>query len=294
MHLLEKLSACAVIERRFLDASYYLRALGAHFARSGGDKDGNTDGDSAGAGAEDRRLPDRDAAEAQRRDARCARHLRDAALYAAFDKLQDSNGKPFTSLLPEVLFHAARFVLNTLGKGQAPYGVSRVLTLFTLAKQGKGLGAYKLARYAYDRLQRLKVPTSWMNQVDLDVMTLNAKPYSDREELLPVCFCCSTTNPLLNNNFSSNTGDDGDDGDSASGDCCVACGHPFVRSSTSFDHLPLVQFVPADGISDAEAIKLIMKESDSESGTRSCSISRSTFVALAPRTRARLAPHASA
>ena len=26
-------------------------------------------------------------------------------------------------------------------------------TLFTLAKQGKQLGAYKLARYAYDKLQ---------------------------------------------------------------------------------------------------------------------------------------------
>lgn len=47
-------------------------------------------------------------------------------------------------------------------------------------------------------------------------------------------------------------------------------------SFTSFDHLPLVQFVPAEGISDAEAVELIKKEpggsakggSDSDSFTQ--------------------------
>jgi len=55
-----------------------------------------------------------------------------------------------------------------------------------------------------------------------------------------VCFRCSTTNPLINN--------------TAGGDCCVACGHPFIRSFTSFDHLPLVEFYVEDGISDDQAI----------------------------------------
>ena len=73
-------------------------------------------------------------------------------------------------------FQAARFILNAVGaKGEAPYALSRVLTLFTLAKQGKALGAYKLARYGYERLSVLKVPTTWTNQIDLDVMTLNSK-----------------------------------------------------------------------------------------------------------------------
>jgi len=166
-----------------------------------------------------------------------------ADLYYAFSFIRDSNEKPFTSMLPEALFQVARFILNSLGKKDVPYAISRVYTLFTLAKQGKALGAFKLARYAFDRLQHLKVPLSWTNQIDTDMMTIQSKPYVDKEELLPVCFRCGATNPLIN----STTG----------GDVCVACGHPFIRSWSSFDHLPLVEFVLKEGISDEEAISLL-------------------------------------
>jgi len=166
-----------------------------------------------------------------------------AELYYAFSFIRDSNEKPFTSMLPEALFQVARFILNKLGKKDAPYALSRVYTLFTLAKQGKALGAFKLARYAFDRLQHLKVPLSWTNQIDTDMITIQSKPYVDKEELLPVCFRCGATNPLVN----STTG----------GDVCVACGHPFVRSWSSFDHLPLVEFELEDGLTDNEAIKLL-------------------------------------
>jgi hypothetical protein len=39
------------------------------------------------------------------------------------------------------------------------------LTYFTLAKQSRELGAYKLARYAYDKLQVMHTTTvvSWVN-----------------------------------------------------------------------------------------------------------------------------------
>jgi len=166
-----------------------------------------------------------------------------ADLYYAFSFIRDSNEKPFTSMLPEALFQVARFILNSLGKKDVPYALSRVYTLFTLAKQGKALGAFKLARYAFDRLQHLKVPLSWTNQIDTDMMTIQSKPYVDKEELLPVCFRCGATNPLIN----STTG----------GDVCVACGHPFVRSWSSFDHLPLVEFVLEDDLDDKEAIELL-------------------------------------
>jgi hypothetical protein len=39
--------------------------------------------------------------------------------------------------------------LNNLGAGEAPHGISKVDTLYTLAKQAQALGAYKLARYAH-------------------------------------------------------------------------------------------------------------------------------------------------
>ena len=38
-----------------------------------------------------------------------------------------------------------------------PLAISKVNTLFALAKQSRSLGAFKLARYAYERLQQLKV-----------------------------------------------------------------------------------------------------------------------------------------
>ena len=56
---------------------------------------------------------------------------------------------------------------------------------------------------------------------------------SDAEELMPSCFRCQTTNPLLNQN----------------GDRCTACAHPFVRSFASFEPLPLVRFMPERRIS---------------------------------------------
>lgn len=38
--------------------------------------------------------------------------------------------------------------------------------------QAKVLGAFKLARFAYDRLQRQRVPPFWQDQIDLDMLTV--------------------------------------------------------------------------------------------------------------------------
>jgi len=46
------------------------------------------------------------------------------------------------------------------------------------------------------------------------------------------------------------------------------CHHPFVRSFSQFDHLPLVEFVPPKGMSDEEAIRhiqAISSDGDEES-----------------------------
>ena len=36
------------------------------------------------------------------------------------------------------------------------------------------------------------------------------------------------------------------------GDACTSCGMPFVRSFLTFEHLPVVEFHLAPGITDAE------------------------------------------
>ena len=41
------------------------------------------------------------------------------------------------------------------------------------------------------------------DNVQLACLMVKAKPYHDNEELLTMCYRCSTTNPLLNNRFSN-------------------------------------------------------------------------------------------
>ncbi|CAJ1445124.1 unnamed protein product [Effrenium voratum] len=127
---------------------------------------------------------------------------------------------------------------------EVPLGISRVYILYALAKQAQSLGAFKLARMAYDKLQVLRVPPTWQHQIDLACLAIRSKAYSDQDDLLPVCNWCMTTNPLLRSNL----------------DACINCGHPFLRTFLGFDILPLVEFQPEADISIQEAQKLISQE----------------------------------
>lgn len=168
-----------------------------------------------------------------------------AGLYQAYHHVYRYTDEPFTSILPDALFQTAQFIMNNTQVDEAPFGVSKVYTLFTLAKQSKKLQAYKLARQAFDSLLTLKLPPSVRSQIDLSSLTLRTKPYVDKEDLLVVCYRCSTTNPLLNDN----------------GDSCINCGHPFIRSFCAFDTLPLVQFKLHPSVSDEDAPKYIEQDS---------------------------------
>jgi hypothetical protein len=185
--------------------------------------------------------------------------------------------EPFTGLQPMQLFNISRYLLNTLSNdgtsrpkpaanggaagstknagsssssssqpkpGETPYGISRAYVLFTLSKHCKTLGAYKLARETNAKLQQLIINPMWVDVIDLDMMTLQSKPMQDKEELLQMCYRCGHRNALL--------------AESADGtDACMNCFHPFVRSFSQLDHLPLVEFVQPKGMSDEEAIKHI-------------------------------------
>lgn len=148
--------------------------------------------------------------------------------------------EPFSFHLPETLFNISRFLLHSLTK-DTPLGISKVNTLFTLAKQSKALGAYKLARHAYDKLQGLQIPTRFQKSIELGSLTIRSKPFHDSEELVPLCYRCSTNNPLLNN----------------LGNVCINCRQPFVFSASSYEVLHLVEFYLEEGITDEEAVSLI-------------------------------------
>ncbi|XP_069142693.1 intraflagellar transport protein 122 homolog isoform X2 [Argopecten irradians] len=167
-------------------------------------------------------------------------YQRKADMYYAYHSIQRYTDEPFTSHLPEALFNISRYLLHMM-QANVPHGISKVGTLYALAKQSKNLGAYKLARYAYEKLQSLRVPSRFLETVDLGSIMIRSKPFHDGDDLLPMCYRCSTTNPLLNNN----------------GDCCINCRQPFIHSFVSFEVLPLVEFVLEPGLTDEEAVLVL-------------------------------------
>lgn len=266
LQMIEKLTHNAVVERRYKDAAtYFWRLADAMIGTFKVDD-----------------LPLDEIALRQQVAVENFWELRRRAdAYYAYSYIHAYIQEPFTTLLPENLFNCALYLWNMLassafsnqppskmlfhelnscvreephgsqkgqGKGhllrEVPLGISRVYILYTLAKQAQNMGAYKLARMAYDKLQVLRVPPSWQHQIDLSCLAIRSKAYSDQDELLPVCNWCMTTNPLLRTNL----------------DSCINCGHPFVRTFLGFDVLTLVEFQPESTISTEEATKLILRD----------------------------------
>ena len=227
--VLEELTFNAVSESRFKDAAYYYWLLS---------REGDTAADN---------LPIQQQSEFEQK----------ADLYFAYANVHTYITDPFTSSQPEMLFQVSRYIINSLGTSDyVPFGISKAATLFTLARQAMHLGAFKLAKNAYERLGKMQSLPRKQEDIEMDMLVVQAKPMRDEPEILPVCYRCASTNPLLNpftNKF-------------AKGDVCTNCGHPFVRSFINFGILPLVEFVPDFRISDEEAIDLIRQSGDRRSG----------------------------
>uniref|UniRef100_A0A8C4EM69 Intraflagellar transport protein 122 homolog n=1 Tax=Dicentrarchus labrax TaxID=13489 RepID=A0A8C4EM69_DICLA len=211
--VLEQLTHNAVVENRFNDAGYYYWMLSMQCL------------DIA-----------RDQREEMLKKFERFQHL--AELYHVYRSIQRYTDEPFSSHMPETLFNICRFLLNNLTK-DIPPGISKVNTLYALAKQSQKLGAYKLARYSYEKLQELHIPSRFQESIELGSLTVRAKPFHDSEGMM--CYRCSTNNPLLNNQ----------------GSVCINCRQPFIYSASSYEVLPLVQFYLDEGISDEEAVSLI-------------------------------------
>jgi len=222
-YMLEQLTHNAVVENRFNDASYYFWILAKEcFEEVTNPPHALTDQD-------------------QRMLERYHDMYSRAQIYYAYYFVYRCMDEPFRTVFPSTLLNIGRFLLCKLSdNAELPYGVSLAYVLHTLAKHGEQLGAYKLARYAYNKLQSLKIPAGWQDQIDLACVITRSKPFSDKEDLLPVCYRCGTVNPL-----------------NSHGDVCVNCGAAFVRSYLTFEHLPLVEFCLDPGISDHEAEQLL-------------------------------------
>ena len=172
-----------------------------------------------------------------------------ASIYYAYHTIQRYTDEPFTSYMPEALFNISRFLMHEL-LFTHPKGVSKFAVLYALAKQARNLGGYKLARHVLDKIQTLVIPKRFRENVDLATLMIRSKPYYDSEELLSMCYRCSTTNPLTN---------------TRGGNRCNNCNAPFIMSFVSFEILPLVEFHLEEGISDKEAMSLIESSAKSSS-----------------------------
>jgi len=126
-------------------------------------------------------------------------------------------------------------------KSEIPEGVSRVNILLSLARLATNLGAFKLAREIYQRLHSLRIPKHLSDEVDLASVSINGKPVSNRDDLVPICYRCSLANPFLLQN----------------GDQCAHCHHPFVRCMATFEILPLVEFELESSLKLEDAMKLL-------------------------------------
>ena len=226
--MLEQLTHNAVLERRFRDAGYCYWLMSDEIA-------------TVLKGKKREALSD-----AERDDLERFQEFKDRSeIYYAYHLVHRAMDEPFRTSTPSTLLNVGQFLLAKFAsRDEMPPGVSLAYVLITLATHGETLRAHKLVRFAYDKLQSLRVPKQYAQKVDLACVLSRAKPFTDAEELLPMCFRCGSTNPLV----------------SGKGDACVTCGGRFVRSFVTFEHLPLVEFEVAADISKKEARRLIEEE----------------------------------
>ncbi|PAA93686.1 hypothetical protein BOX15_Mlig006330g1 [Macrostomum lignano] len=221
VRVLQVLTENAVHERRFADAGYYYWKLSMQCLEIAGS----------------------DPVQQDDMLTRFAEFRNKADTYYAYQSVQHFMEEPFLRGQPENLLNTARYLVHKLSrKGtELPPGVSKMAVYYTMAKQALDLKAFKLARHAYEKLQAFKVPAHIQETVELNSLRVRSKPFHDVEDLLPYCFRCTTTNPMLN----------------AAGNRCVRCKQPFIFSFVSFDALPLVEFFLERDITDDEAMELI-------------------------------------
>ncbi|CAH8492943.1 unnamed protein product [Schistosoma mattheei] len=171
---------------------------------------------------------------------------RKADVYYVYNNIHHFLHEPFASHMSETYFNMARYLIHILQFGDIPE-VSKAAVLYTLAKHGRALGAYKLTKQIYDRLQTLHLPSKMRDEVDLSSITLNSGPMIDSEEISTMCYRCSATNPLLN----------------SLGHRCINCKEPFLYSFINLEQLPIVEFIPEDNLSYEEVRSYLQKEPSS-------------------------------
>jgi intraflagellar transport protein 122 len=241
LRMMEQLAANSVVTKRFDDASFFFYKLA---------QDCVTHGPLVKGGVAPPPLTDEDVTR------RVAKHdvlLRRAELYYAYQQIHKFASMPYPTNEPAILFNCARYLVATLAEfPDIPMNISKLEILLVLGRLATTLEMHRMARQIYEKLQQFVVPTQVMEQLDVATLVIRGRPYQDREDLLPVCHRCHQASAGL----------------SSHGDRCNNCLHPFVRSLVSYEVLPLVEFAIADGLTDAEAERIVFTGGASKSKVR--------------------------
>lgn len=114
------------------------------------------------------------------------------------------------------ILNACRFLITKIHHLKLPQ-INASYVYYSLAKLSAKLEGYKTARACYDKLSHLVVNSRWAEEMELGCLTVRSKPFSDKDNILPICSRCSMTNPLI-----------------ADRNTCFNCKHPFIISFISF------------------------------------------------------------
>ena len=135
------------------------------------------------------------------------------------------------------------------------------------------------------------VPPKWADVLDRIALRLQSLPTEDADAFVPMCYRCGAPSPPLTASVeaisrhgirpaaarldlshardNARANDDGAAGTpplgipaagAFGGDACPRCGHAVVRSSLNFEPLPLVEFVPEEGVEPDEALQLLAED----------------------------------
>ncbi|KEG14974.1 putative WD40 protein [Trypanosoma grayi] len=230
VRMMESLAANSVICRKYRDVAFYY----IHLAREYGVlEDGQ-------------QLTEAQWASRIKLSAECVRR---ANIYYAYHFIYSHVTQPFP-YNELALLNLSRYVVSMISSSDVPLNVGKGEVLYTFARIAKQLDMTRTARVAFERLQSVVLPVKIMEQVDIDSLQIRSKVYTDKEELLDVCYRCGQTVPQL----------------TIAGDRCPSCAHPFVRSFVQFESLPLVEFSLSNDLSDAEAERIILAGAGRKSG----------------------------
>ncbi|CEF71315.1 Intraflagellar transport protein 122 homolog [Strongyloides ratti] len=165
--------------------------------------------------------------------------LKYSEIYYAYNIVYKCSIEPFTSIRKDNLFNILRYLI--LNINDTP-NISRIQILLAFTELCKEFKAYKTARLALDQLTQLNYPIYFESQIHYSLIDIRVTPFTDNEDLLPLCFKCGLHNPLLGKKN------------------CTQCNTEFLYSFYSFEILPLVEVKIDSNITDEEAIELISKE----------------------------------